>query len=107
LRQAITPERLQGRMNASMRWIVWGTLPLGQLAGGALASAFGLRAALWVGAIGSCFTFLPVLLSPVRKIKEMPEPVVEPTPGEAELAAGMLAGPTPPEVVGASENRVT
>jgi hypothetical protein len=26
LRQAITPERLQGRMNAGMRWIVWGTI---------------------------------------------------------------------------------
>ena len=30
-RQAITPERLQGRMNAAMRWIVWGTIPLGTL----------------------------------------------------------------------------
>ena len=97
LRQAITPERLQGRMNASMRWIVWGTLPLGQLAGGAIATAWGLTAALWVGAIGSLFTFLPVLLSPVRSIKEMPEPVVEPTAGEAELAAGIVAAPLPPE----------
>ena len=105
LRQAITPQRLQGRMNASMRWIVWGTLPLGQLAGGALATAFSLRAALWVGAIGSCFTFLPVLLSSVRSIREMPEPVAEPSAGEAELAAGILAGPTPPEVAaGAGEN---
>ena len=63
LRQAITPERLQGRMNASMRWIVWGTIPLGTLVGGALATAYGLRTALWVGAIGSLFTFLPLLLS--------------------------------------------
>jgi MFS family permease len=90
LRQAITPERLQGRMNASMRWIVWGTLPLGQLAGGAIASAYSLRAALWVGAIGSLFTFLPVLLSPVRAIQEMPEPVVEPTPAQAEMAGGVV-----------------
>jgi MFS family permease len=104
LRQAITPQRLQGRMNASMRWIVWGTLPLGQLAGGALATAFGLRAALWVGAIGSCFTFLPVLFSPVRRIGEMPEPVEEPTANEAELSGGIVAGPTPPEVVAAVEN---
>ena len=34
LRQAITPDRLQGRMNASMRFIVWGTIPLGALLGG-------------------------------------------------------------------------
>jgi len=39
LRQAITPERLQGRMNAGMRWIVWGAIPVGGLAGGAIAQA--------------------------------------------------------------------
>ena len=32
LRQAITPERIQGRMNSVMRFIVWGTIPLGSLA---------------------------------------------------------------------------
>jgi MFS family permease len=77
LRQAITPRRLQGRMNASMRWIVWGTMPLGALAGGVLATAYDRRTALWVGAIGGLFTFLPVLLSSVRSIREMPEPVDE------------------------------
>ena len=90
LRQAITPERLQGRMNASMRWIVWGTLPLGQLAGGAIASFSSLRAALWVGAIGSLFSFLPVLLSSVRSIREMPTLVTEPTAAQAEMAGGVV-----------------
>src|SRR5678816_576465 len=51
-RQAITPERLQGRMNSVMRFIVWGVMPLGALIGGALGSWFGLRTAIWVGAIG-------------------------------------------------------
>ncbi|MGZ8716763.1 MAG: MFS transporter, partial [Gaiellaceae bacterium] len=78
LRQAITPERLQGRMNATMRWIVWGTIPLGTLLGGALATAYSLRTALWVGAIGSLFTFLPVALSSVRSIRDLPEPPPEP-----------------------------
>jgi MFS family permease len=90
LRQAITPERLQGRMNASMRWIVWGTLPLGQLAGGVIASVWSLHAALWVGAIGSLFTFLPVLLSPVRSIREMPASVDPPTSAQAEMAGGVV-----------------
>jgi MFS family permease len=80
LRQAITPERLQGRMNASMRWIVWGTIPLGAVAGGAIATAYSLRTALWVGAIGALFTFLPVILSSVRTIKVMPELLSEATP---------------------------
>ena len=38
-RQAITPERLQGRMNAAMRWIVWGTIPIGTILGGVIGSA--------------------------------------------------------------------
>ncbi|HUZ98811.1 MAG TPA: MFS transporter [Gaiellaceae bacterium] len=92
LRQAITPERLQGRMNAAMRWIVWGTIPLGTLTGGAIGQAVGLRAAMWVGAIGGVPVFLWVLLSPVRSIRTMPEPVVEPTPAEAELAGGLVEG---------------
>ncbi len=92
LRQSITPERLQGRMNAAMRWIVWGTIPLGSLAGGALASVYSLHTTLWAAAIGEVFTFLPVLLSPVRSIGKMPEPVDEPTPGEAELAGGLIEG---------------
>jgi hypothetical protein len=33
LRQAITPDRVQGRMNATMRTIVWGTVPLGSFLG--------------------------------------------------------------------------
>jgi MFS family permease len=90
LRQSITPERLQGRMNAAMRWIVWGTIPLGNLVGGGLATALGLHAALWFGAAGNLFTFLFVALSPVRSIREMPEPVVEPTPAEAEAAGGVI-----------------
>ena len=93
LRQAITPERLQGRMNAAMRWIVWGTIPLGTLGGGAIATAYGLRAALWVGAIGGLFTFLPVTLTSVRSIGEMPSPVdAPPTPAQAELEGGLVEG---------------
>jgi MFS family permease len=90
LRQAITPERLQGRMNAAMRWIVWGTIPLGTLLGGGVATWFGLRTALWVGGIGNTLAILPIALGSVRRVREMPEPVQEPTPAQAELAGGML-----------------
>ena len=78
--QTLTPERLLGRLNATRRFIVWGTIPLGSLTGGALASWIGLRPTLWVGAIGACVCFLPVALSPVRHIREMPTEH-EPDPG--------------------------
>ena len=88
LRQAITPTRMQGKMNATMRFIVWGTIPLGQIIGGFLATFIGLHNTIWVAAIGSLVAFLPVALSPVRDIVEMPAPVEddaapEPTPASA------------------------
>jgi MFS family permease len=73
LRQAITPERLQGRMNASMRFFVWGTIPLGSLVGGALATAFSVRTAILVGACVGFVGLLPILLSPLRTLREFPE----------------------------------
>ncbi len=99
-RQAITPLRLQGRMNASMRWIVWGTLPLGAILGGVIATATTMRTALWAGAIGSLFTFLPVLLSSVRSIAEMPEP--EPPNRHATADAGIVVPTTSAAVADAS-----
>jgi MFS family permease len=100
-RQAITPERLQGRMNSVMRFIVWGVIPLGTLTGGAIASTIDLRAAMWVGAIGMSLAFLPVLISPVRTLREMPEPV-EDVLAEVEGEGGMLAPGRLPVVEDAS-----
>jgi MFS family permease len=97
-RQAITPERLQGRMNSVMRFIVWGVIPLGSLLGGALASWVSLRFAIWVGALGMSFAVLPVALSPVRTLREMPEPVEEPLPTEADAAGGLVPAAGQPSV---------
>ena len=95
LRQAITPERMQGRMNSVMRFLVWGPIPLGALLGGALASTFGLRTALVVGAVGGFTSTIPILLSPIRKLKVIPEseealPTV--AAGEAGLAPTASSG---------------
>jgi hypothetical protein len=42
-RQLLCPERLLGRMNATIRFAVWGTIPIGALIGGTLGSTIGLR----------------------------------------------------------------
>jgi len=65
-RQGLTPERLLGRMNATMRFVVWGTLPLGGLIGGVLGQLFGARPTLWVAAVGALLPFLPLFFSPLR-----------------------------------------
>src|SRR6266699_1861799 len=75
LRQAIVPLRLQGRMNATMRFLVWGTIPLGGLAGGLLGTFLGLRSAIGIAILGGSLAFLWVLLSPVRSLKEIPAPL--------------------------------
>ena len=71
-RQAITPLSMQGRMNATMRFIVWGPMPVGSLIGGLLASVFPVRVAILTGAIVAATAFLWVLLSPVRSLREIP-----------------------------------
>jgi MFS family permease len=77
-RQAITPTSMQGRMNATMRFIVWGTIPIGAIIGGTIATVFGLRTAIWVGAIGSLLAVVPLLITPVRTLRDMPTPAEDP-----------------------------
>ena len=49
-RQRLCPPALLGRMNASVRFIVWGSQPLGALLGGFLGAAIGIVPTLWIGA---------------------------------------------------------
>src|SRR5207253_1251987 len=74
LRQAITPARLQGRMNAIVRFMYWSPSAAGFAVGGAIASQIGLRGALWISVIGSTAAMLPLAVSPVRRIRALPEP---------------------------------
>jgi predicted MFS family arabinose efflux permease len=72
LRQAITPEHFLGRMNATMRFLVWGTIPIGSLIGAGLSEVIGVRATVWVGSGLMVLAFLPVLFSRVRHIQTIP-----------------------------------
>jgi MFS family permease len=72
-RQAITPLEMQGRMNATMRFIVWGTMPLGSVIGGVLGSFLPLRTTILIGGLVASTAFLWVLASPVRSLREIPK----------------------------------
>jgi predicted MFS family arabinose efflux permease len=72
LRQAVTPDRLQGRMNATMQVIGLGIVPLGGLLGGALGEVIGLRETLIVAAVGEILSVGWLLLSPLRTLREQP-----------------------------------
>jgi MFS family permease len=74
LRQAIVPVRLQGRLNATVRTIVWGTIPVGNFLGGVLGTRIGLVPTLYVGAGIATLAVLFIIAGPVH-LKEQPEPV--------------------------------
>ena len=84
-RQGLCPPGLLGRMNATMRFLVWGTMPFGGFLGGVLGSTIGVRRTLLVAAFGTALAFLPVLLSPLRTARELPS-YTEPAP-EVRVAA--------------------
>jgi MFS family permease len=72
-RQRLCPDRLLGRMNATMRFVVWGVLPIGALLGGVLGAVFGLRTTLWIGALGQAVAGVWLLVSPMRRLRDFPD----------------------------------
>jgi predicted MFS family arabinose efflux permease len=60
------PRGLLGRVNSSMSTVTQGVKALGALAGGALGTAYGVRPALWVAAVGALTTVLWTWFSPLR-----------------------------------------
>ena len=78
LRQAITPDRLLGRMTATMRFCTVAAAPLGSLIGGALATGIGLRATLLVvGALGLALAIGAMTSSPFRSHRTLPATAAE------------------------------
>ena len=90
LRQAITPRSMQGRVNATMRFISWSAIPLGSVLGGFLGGVIGLHNTIWLGAMGSLVVFVPVAFSSIWGVREMPG--AEPQPGGEAGSEHEVAG---------------
>lgn len=73
LRQRMTADRLLGRMNATFRFLLTGALAIGAALSGVLGELIGVQATLWVGGVFMATAFIPVFLSPVVKLRELPE----------------------------------
>jgi MFS family permease len=71
-RQQLCPKPLLGRMTATVRFVVWGGMPLGALIGGVLGQYLGVRQAMWVGGLGELLAVLPILFSPLRGMRDLP-----------------------------------
>jgi MFS family permease len=72
LRQRLCPPRLLGRMNASIRCLVWGVMPIAALVAGGLGSAIGIVPTIWVAFGGGMLAGLFVLFSPLPGMRELP-----------------------------------
>jgi MFS family permease len=70
LRQGITPQRLQGRMNATLRSLNWSTVTVGALIGGILGDTIGLAPTLLIGGVASLLSSLWLICSPVRTVTQ-------------------------------------
>lgn len=79
-RAAITPDVLLGRMIATMRFFTVAPAPLGALAGGVMATALGLRGAIYVIAgLGVMLACYAVWRSPARVLRVLPRHTSETT----------------------------
>lgn len=86
-RQMLCPTRLLGRVNATMRFVVWGTLPVGGLLGGLLGGWLGNRGGLWVAVAGIALSPLWLIVSPLRGMRDwLPPTDPDPAPAGPQLA---------------------
>ena len=132
-RQRLCPRPMLGRMNASIRFLVWGVMPIGGFLGGVLGHQFGLRPVFWIEAFGAVLAatagdLLPAhpharpaararpaqLIAAERLLDALR--VVVPHPGDARVLAepavlppgepaGARDGPLPRLVLGSSPAR--
>ncbi|WP_316519909.1 MFS transporter [Kitasatospora brasiliensis] len=70
-RQARTPPELLSRVVATFRFVSWSTIPVGAVAAGAAASAFGPRTALALLAVAGVASPVILLAGPVRRLREL------------------------------------
>jgi MFS family permease len=72
VRQAITADRLRGRVNATIRFVAGGAQPVGALLGGAVGAVIGLPMTLVVAELGCLLAVVWLLFSPVRRLHALP-----------------------------------
>ena len=73
IRQALTPLRLQGRMNGVMNALEVGLVPVGALIGGYLGQTIDLRSTLFLSAGGELIAVIWLLFTPIRSLTDLPD----------------------------------
>lgn len=71
-RQRFCPPELLGRVSATSYVLVLGAMPIGALLGGVLGELLGIRTTLWIAAVIALLSSLPLIMSPLRSMREIP-----------------------------------
>lgn len=90
-RQRITPPRLLGRMNASIRFCVWGVMPIGALLAGVIGEWIGTTPTMWIAATGQLLAGAFVVIGPFWKMRDLPDAPAEPD-SATDAATAVTAG---------------
>ncbi|BCJ74911.1 MFS transporter [Catellatospora sp. IY07-71] len=69
VRQLLTPDALQGRVNTTGRMLAWGGTPFGAVIGGLAADAYGVRVTYLMLAVPVVLSLALVIASPVRGLR--------------------------------------
>jgi len=94
-RQRICPPALLGRMNASIRFIVWGVMPIGGLAAGLLSTGIGVVPTIIVGCAGSLLAGIPVFFSKLWRMRTLPTEMVAAPADDVPPASAFEPGAEP------------
>jgi predicted MFS family arabinose efflux permease len=68
-----TPDRIRARTAGTFRFVNYGIRPIGALLGGALGTALGLQAALWIGVVGALAGVVWLVFSPIPRLRHVAE----------------------------------
>ncbi|MFK5633137.1 MFS transporter [Ornithinimicrobium sp. LYQ103] len=97
-RQRLCPRPLLGRMNASIRFLVWGPMPVGAFLGGLLGRELGVVPTVWIFSSLALLAALPVVLSPLVGMRTLPRELdalaADPAESAAHPPTEEKAGPT-------------
>ncbi|WP_066518835.1 MFS transporter [Curtobacterium ammoniigenes] len=72
-RQRLCPPELLGRMNASIRFVIYGVSPIASTIAGLLGGSIGLLPTMWGGlVVAAVGTFAVLFFSPIRTMRNLP-----------------------------------
>jgi MFS family permease len=72
-RQAVTPDAMQGRVGATQRVVCWAAMAVGSIVGGFTGDFFSARVVLVIASVMLCLGVLPLLWTPFRSLRAIPE----------------------------------